>query len=81
MAGDVIGGRAPAIQGQALTGVRRSQIGATSQEVQDNAAKQAALGSTYNEALNLAYENAAGSSRQKAADRSKMMATIRGTGA
>jgi hypothetical protein len=80
VAADIIGGTAPALLGQFLTGDRRTMQQGVSAETQRAIQNQIALEQTYNEAVKQAYTAQAIANQKAASDRAALAAAIKGLG-
>lgn len=80
IAADIIGGTAPALLGQFLTGDRRTLQQGVSAETQRAIANQIALEQSYNEALQQVYTAQAIANQKAASDRALLAAQIKGLG-
>ena len=80
VAADIIGGTAPALLGQFLTGDRRTMQQGVSAETQRAIQNQIALEQTYNEAVKQAYTAQAIANQKAASDRAALAAAIKRLG-
>lgn len=79
-AADIIGGRAPAILGQAVTGARRDYTTGQSAQALSDLAEQEALRRTYSRSIQSAYKSEADKILKDVKERSQLAAQIRGIG-
>jgi hypothetical protein len=79
-AADIIGGRAPAILGQAVTGARRDYSTGQSAQALSDLAEQEALRRTYSRSIQSAYKSEADKILKDVKERSQLAAQIRGIG-